>query len=185
MSRLVTLMLTALLLVGCSSVRVTQDYARDADFSSYRSFAWAQPSHVETGDPRLDNPLLNERIREAIETTLTARGYSLVATEQADFLVRYHTVVRSRVEYQRSGVTVGSGYYTGRAGVGVALDFPYGSREYDEGTLIIDFLQPQTGDLIWRGTGVRPLEDTPTPERRDEIVYDVVQRILAQYPPGQ
>lgn len=185
MSRTLTLTLLLLLLAGCSSVRVTQDYAKTAAFADYQSFAWAQPAHPETGDPRLDNPLLHERIQEAIEVTLQERGFRMVEPENADLLIRYHTAVRSRVEYQRSSVTIGTGYYSGRAGVGIAMDYPYGSREYDEGTLIIDFVTPQSGELIWRGTGVRPLEETPSPERRDEVVSDVVQRILDQYPPAR
>ncbi len=184
MSRLIVLLIAVVLAAGCSSVRVTQDYAKSAEFARYQAFAWATPSHPESDDPRLANPLLHERIHVAVEDALAARGFRVVEdAAAADLLIRYHTAVRSRVEYQRSGVTIGTGYYSGRVGYGVALDYPYGSREYDEGTLIIDFLDPTTGDLVWRGTGVRPLEETPTPERRDEIVRDVVERILAQYPP--
>jgi hypothetical protein len=183
MSRLIVLLIAVVLAAGCSSVRVTQDYAKGAEFARYQAFAWATPSHPESDDPRLANPLLHERIHAAVEDGLRARGFRLVNAAEADLLMRYHTAVRSRVEYQRSGVTIGTGYYSGRVGYGLALDYPYGSRDYDEGTLIIDFLDPATGDLVWRGTGVRPLEETPTPERRDEIVRDVVERILAQYPP--
>ena len=183
MLRLIVIAVAVMLMAGCSSVRVTQDYAKTAAFDGYQAFAWASPAHSPSEDPRLDNPLLHERIQKAVENTLMARGYRMVDAGEADVLIHYDTVVRSRVEYQRSGVTIGTGYYSGRVGYSVAMDYPYGSREYDEGTLIIDFLDPATGDLVWRGTGVRPLEETPTPERRDEIVNDVVERILAQYPP--
>ena len=175
-----------LLLAGCSSVRVTQDYAKTADFSAYRVFAWDMPRHRETGDPRLDDPLVHRRIQQAIESQLAARGYRFVAEPaQADLLVRYHTLMEDRIEASHSSVTVGTGYWWSRTGVAVGLDYPYGAREYDEGTLLIDFVTPGSGELIWRGTGVRPLADAPTPEERDEIVNDVVQRILAQYPPGK
>ncbi|HEV56981.1 MAG TPA: DUF4136 domain-containing protein [Phycisphaerales bacterium] len=183
MPRLLLLLSLALLMAGCSSVRVTQDYEKTADFASYQAFAWSEPRHVETGDPRLDDPLLHARIQRAIETELTARGYRFVPAAEADLLVRYHALVQGRIETSRSSVALGTGYWWRRAGVGVAMDYPYGSREYDEGSLLIDFLSPASGELVWRGTGVRSVEDTPSSEERDRVVADVVKRVLDQYPP--
>ena len=183
MFRTLSLLLLAGLLSACSSVQVTQDYDKQADLAALKTYAWVPEPPKETGDPRIDNPLQHERIRAAIDSTLAEKGFTQVDGADADFLVAYHIAVRSRVEYQRSSVTIGTGYYTGRSGVGIALDYPYGAREYDEGSLLIDFLAPADRKLLWRGSGVRPVSETPDPAKRDEITTDVVQRILKQFPP--
>jgi len=41
------------------------------------TYAWA-PAQTESGDPRVDNDIMRERIRTAIDTNLAAKGYRQV-----------------------------------------------------------------------------------------------------------
>ncbi|MDH3521427.1 MAG: DUF4136 domain-containing protein [Myxococcales bacterium] len=165
------------LLSGCSSVRVTSDFDPNANFSALQGYAWLAASQPPTGDPRLDNTLLDARIRNAIEAELGKRGHRKVAPAAADFLVAYYVAVESKVDVE----TIYRSY--GRAGWGGGGSADTVVREYEEGTLLVDLLQPQSGDLLWRGTAQTRLRDARTPEARDKYVKEVVGRLLAAYPP--
>ncbi len=51
---------------GCHSIQVSQDYDSSKDFSSLKTYEWQAKSQPKTGDIRVDNPLLDARIRSAI-----------------------------------------------------------------------------------------------------------------------
>jgi hypothetical protein len=56
--------------------------------------------------------------------------------------------------------------------------------EYEEGTLILDFIDGTSENLVWRGTGQKALDDTPAPpEEQERRLRSVVAQILAQFPP--
>lgn len=67
------------------------------------------------------------------------------ATERADFLVRYHAALDRKID----GSTIDR-YYGPRLG-GPAVSETV-VREYDEGTLLLDMVDRQTGRLLWRGS---------------------------------
>jgi hypothetical protein len=62
------------LLTACSSVQVNMDYDPTEDFSTYKTFAWLPKSSEPTGDYRIDNELLDARIRAAVDRNLQERG---------------------------------------------------------------------------------------------------------------
>ena len=174
----------ALWLGGCTSIRVSQDYEVASDFSRYRTFEWAQAAQPNTGDIRVDNPLLDARIRKAVERVMLGRGFHQADAKASDFRVAYRLVIQSRIESSPVSVGVGTGFGIGSGsygGVGV------GSTRidsYEEGMLIIDFTDTNTGDLFWRGTGSKRLSRQSDPLNTTEVVNSVVDKILAQFPPS-
>ena len=88
--------------------------------------------------------------------TLTGYGYQEVDAEEADFHVTYHVSSQERY-YNRGprfgfGVSTG-GYYGGgyRGGSSVRVGATYYSHNYEEGSLIIDIIERDSGELVWRG----------------------------------
>ena len=57
LARRAWLLLTAVSL-SCASLQVNVDYDPGKDFSSYRTFTWFPRAQPETGDYRIDDPLL-------------------------------------------------------------------------------------------------------------------------------
>lgn len=169
--------LLALALADCSSVRIDTDYDPNADFSALRSYAWLAETQPPTGDPRIDSALVDARIRGAVDAQLAERGLVEVDASRADFLVAYHVAVERRLDVQ----TIYRSY--GRAGWGGAGYSDTVVRDYEEGTLLIDFLRPRTGDLLWRGSAQARLREQRTPEARDAYAQMIVGKILAAYPP--
>jgi hypothetical protein len=169
----------ALLLFGCSAVTVSQDYEIGADFSRYRTFDWVSAEQPRTGDIRVDNPLLDARIRSAVEQTLLSKGYVKKSDGRPDMLVAYHLTIRSRIEGDRfrSGFGYGRYPYWGGAGFETTI------RQYDEGMLVIDIGDAAGNRLIWRGTGTRRVTEKASPQETTRIVNQTVNEILNQFPP--
>lgn len=171
-------------LSGCASVQVSQDYDVASDFSRYQTFDWAFGVQPKTGDIRVDNPLLDARIRKAVEQALAGKGLRQADKSPPDFTVTYQMVVQSRIESSPVSIGVGTGFGIGSGsygGVGVGSS---SVDSYDEGILIIDFTDAKNGDLFWRGTGSKRLKQQSDPLKTTEEVNAVVDKTLAQYPPS-
>jgi hypothetical protein len=174
----------ALALSGCTSVRVNQDYDVASDFTRFQTYRWTEETQPHMGDPWVDNPLLDNRIRQAIEQVLAGKGFRRSGKEATDFTVAYRLVIQSRIESSPVSIGVGTGFGIGSGsfgGIGVGTS---SVDSYDEGTIIIDFTDSNSGDLIWRGTGSKRLSRQSDPQKTTEIVNAVVEKILAQYPPS-
>lgn len=169
-------------LAGCASVKVNQDYEPGTDFSAYRAFDWKSAAQPRTGDIRVDNPLLDSRIRKAVESTLEAKGFNKTGPTGADFLVDYNLSIQARID--SSPVSVGTGFGIGGGGsfggIGIGTDT---IESYDTGLLVIDFYDAKTGRMIWRGSGSKRLGRQADPANNAEEINVLVDKILAQFPP--
>ncbi len=175
------LLLTFLLaiLLSCSGVRVSQDYDVSVDFSEYRTFAWVSGKQPKTGDIRVDNQLLDNRIREAVDWTLIAKGFRKTTDGTSNLLVAYTLTIRSRLESDTVSTGFGYGGYPYWGGAG----FETRVREYDEGMLVIDIGDAKQNKLLWRGTGTRRVTEHSDPKKTTEVINKTVAEILAQFPP--
>lgn len=55
--------------------------------------------------------------------------------------------------------------------------------KYEEGILIIDFVDAKTKKMFWRGTAKANVENVDTPEKSWTIIKAAVNEILKKYPP--
>ena len=170
--------------VGCSTVRVSQDYPADADFSNISSYAWAPETKEETGDLRVDSPLMEDRIRNAVEQKLAEKGVLKTDRPGADVLVRYRFKIREKIRSDDVRGGFGFGYGTHGGVGGVMIGTGANVQTYDEGTLAVDLIRPGAGDLIWRGVATFRVPDHPSPEETTGQINEAVGKILAQFPPG-
>ncbi len=56
-------------------------------------------------------------------------------------------------------------------------------NEYEEGTLLLDFLHPESHQLFWRGSASALISENVTPEERQAKVRAAVEKILERFPP--
>lgn len=173
---------------ACSALQVNHDYDPSADFAQYRTFAWAPDPPPGSGHLLIDSPLMDRRIRTAIETTLKSKGYTQVESGRPDFFVTYQLVVKTQIDVNTVGPAfVWRGYPFGYRGFPHpywgGIDYMTYVDQYEVGTLIIDFTDAQTHQLFWRGIGERRLSQQSTPEKTTEMVNRTVAEMLAQYPP--
>ena len=166
-------------LVDCVTVRVSQDYDPAADFSGLRTWAWMPGPQPKTGDLRVDSPLINARVRAAVDATLAARGFVPAGDAAPDFRVGYHLSLEQKLSVQTVDTYYGYGRHGRWGGAGTQTYV----NQYDEGTLIIDVADARREQLVWRGWGSRRISRSPTPEKTTQVIDDAVARILAQFPP--
>ena len=170
---------------GCASPpAVHHDYDPAIDFHSYQTFAWLpQPTMSTTGvasDAEVRNQLLDKRILRAVGEGLTAKGLT-VDTENPDLMLAYHIGVADKISVSNWGYGYPRGYGRWGGGGGSSTDI----SSYTEGTLILDFVDGKTKELVWRATGTDALRSNPTPEQVDKGIEDIVTRMLAMFPPKQ
>jgi hypothetical protein len=169
--------------VGCSRVQVSQDYRKTADFSNIYSYAWTSDVQEKSGDIRVDNPLMDERIRAAVAANLSAKGLRAVPAGEADVKILYNYQIRQKIRSDdtRGGLAVGYGAYS--RGGGIVFSTGSDVKSYDEGLLVIDFLHPKDGELLWRGNATFPVSEHSAPEKITDLINEAVEKILAQFPP--
>ena len=170
-----------ILLAGCSSVQVSQDYDLHADLSKFGTWQWKYPVQVATGDIRVDNPLLDRRIRRSVEKHLSGRNIML-AGETPELYLVYNLAVERQIysDSYYSSVGVGSYYHPWYGGIGTETRI----YQYDESRLTIDILSSGTDALLWRGVGTYRFKTYKTPQAAAEAIQKTVDKILMQFPPA-
>lgn len=179
MKKLLLLAVSAGLLSGCSSVSVNRDYNTAIDFSGLKTYAWQHAEQPQTGDPRIDNDLHDERVRMAVNQILAAKGFRLGDRADADFLVVYYVENQRKLSSGSMSVGMGKSSY-GRHG---SVGYSTGVSEYDQSNLIIDVMDPADEKMIWRGVGTRAAYDGSSPKKMTKIVDEMVAKILKKFPP--
>ena len=136
---------------------VQTDYDPHVNFAQYHTFAFQRGRIVSRlGTNDTDNTLLDNRIRSAVESDLPAKGLQPVA-QNPDLVVAYIAGAQNRQQIEDLGPTPYAGpFFPGsfgfrRAGAwwGPGYDQFY-VHDYTEGTLILDFVDPHTQQLVWR-----------------------------------
>jgi hypothetical protein len=153
-------MVAAALLSACVTVRSSA--VPGADLAQYQTFGWAQPA-----DPSVERSPAGQTIRNQIAGSLQQKGIVQAGQGKSpDFLVSYHVVLRDRV-YGGWGWG-GWGYWGG--------DW----YTYTEGTIVVDFIDPRTGTVFWRGSARRDVDDPSNPNLHD--VASAVDKLMKKYP---
>ena len=178
MKHFVSLMFVLILAVffGCSSVSSSFDYDPAVDFSKYKSFKIHKGESIP-GDDLEKHPLVKKRILNSVINELKSKGYEVVESGDADMLIVIHAGVKERMEITDWG---SYGWYNPWWG-------SYGGRidvnQYEEGTLVIDMVDAEEDELVWRGLGTQIVEEYSTQEKMQQRIDTYVAKILANFPP--
>jgi hypothetical protein len=146
-----------LVTTGCVSVKTRT--APGIDLSRFQTFSFFEPT-----DPTqiaFTRSLAGQSIRNQVAADLRQKGMVEVAAGQpTDMVVAYHARLQRRFNYVGWGYGPGWSYGWGWGGY-------YGRpmvSEYTEGTIIVDFLDPHTKTVVWRGTASGGVNDEFNPD---------------------
>lgn len=167
-------------ITGCSSVSVTHDYDSSTDFTALKTYAWQHETQPKTGNPRIDNDLVDDRVRNAVDSVLAEKGFVRGQEADADFLVAYFVQYKQRIGGSSVSFGIGAGRYDRYGGVGYNTSI----SDYDEGWLTIDVIDRESEKMIWRGIGIRATYESSNPKKVSKIINNAVARILKDFPPG-
>ena len=128
------------LLVGSAAAQSVQsDFDRTFQFSNLKTFSFVVQRRGAT-DPLSTDTLNDGRIKTGLESQLIANGFRM-ETEKADFVIAYYVTTKNKLSVQDYGY--GPPRWFG--GRNLRVD------QYSEGTLMVDFIDTRTNQVIWRG----------------------------------
>lgn len=169
--------------LSCATIQVNQDYDPATDLSGLKTFAWTSPTQPASGDPRIDNPLRDDRIRSAVERVLAQKGFTLSTAGTPTFMVRYQYLLYNRIDTGGGGIQFGIGSFGSHGGIAIGTGTGGRAGTVDEASLVIDIVAPTSDDLLWRGTGTERFKTYDDPVKATAAIHTLVEKILAQFPP--
>ena len=166
---------------GCAGPKVLTDFDPSAEFSAFRTYAFAGRTDLDQGGV-LDNPSVRKQIEEMVGRQLIAKGLREVDVEgRSDLLVDFWVDVKDKQRVLSTGMAGGAS--GGRYGSGAGYHGNIGNTyEYQEGTLIVDLVESSKKELVWRATIVAILRGSP--EKNLELADKGVAKAFEAYPPA-
>ena len=164
------------LTISCSPIySVKYDYDTKTDFASLKTYDWL-PIPAKADIDKLNI----ERIKNAVNSQMTAKGLRK-SPDNPDFLIASHVGSKEKVRVADWGYGYGpyGGYWGGHWGPRGGVS----AYQYEEGSLILDFVEPKSKKLIWRGSAKAQTDNVKTPEKREKLIAEAVQKILEKFPP--
>ncbi len=161
-----------LLFVGKSSAQqVKTDYDHNANFGQYKTYSWEK---VQTKDP-----LLVDRIKNAVNSALAAKGWTLVPSGGDAEVFAIETT-----QNQQTLDTFYNGFGGGRrwGGFGGFGDATTTTETYTVGTLVVDLFDAKTEKLIWRSSSSDTLSDKS--DKNTKNLDKGVNKMFKHFPPS-
>jgi len=142
-------------------IKIDSAFGPGIKFSNYGdSFSWAPVDKKDTGDSRADNPQLHELVRNTVEEQFQVKGYRKASADKPDFWIDYRIAAKQKTDMGSHGRT----------------------QNYDEGSLVLDVIDPGTRKLIWRAIARTELDNAMPPSVRKERIQTAVKRMLENLP---
>jgi hypothetical protein len=176
-SAILSSFITLIFITSCSSLDITSDYDPSQDFSKYKTYRWAKMKERNEGDLLAKNIKLWRRVQSAVDKSLKEKGFEKLDKGNPDFIVFIHAGVQQRMDvYQQGGYSYGGwwGPYGGYTTVSA----------YNQGTLVIDFVDRKEKELSWRGMASDVVRSYSDPQELQEEIDYVVSAILDDFPPN-
>lgn len=187
MKKLISISLIAALFImsSCSSLSVTSDYDKTADFTKYKTlsyYGWADNSD------KLLSPFDKERLEKSFGTEFSNRGMTY-QEENSDIVVALYIVTEQKQQTTATTTNMGGMYggYGGYYGYGPGWGWgggmsntTYNTYDYTVGTLVCSVFDAKEKKLVWEGTGSGEIDENP--QSREDGIPKAVAKIMAQYP---
>ena len=166
--------LLALLIVSCAPIHVNYDYDQAVNFNTYKTYQYY--GSMDTGLSELDT----KRLLNAIDAKMEAIGFSI--SENPDFFIDIKSEEYQGAQRQTVGVGVGG---TGRnVGGGISIGLPIGQANINR-QITIDFVDENKKQLFWQAISESSFNPKSSPEKREELLNAIVEKVLSSYPPKQ
>lgn len=167
-------------LTSCSSVKVSYDYDKQASFTNYKTYAFTEEAMKLPFDD-----LNRDRVIRAVETELTAKGFS--KSENPDVLIDINIKAQKRTEATATNNGGYGGYgYRGRYGYGGGFSTTQISyNDYIDGTMFINMVDKSTEKIVWQGRGTKTIDEDASADKREKNINYAVKQIFTKYPPGK
>lgn len=158
-----------LLVVGSLAAQdVTTNSMPGTDFTKFHTYKW-----VAIEGATYPNQILDQEIKNSIDSQLSAKGLTKTDGEKADLYVGYQTAIDQQKQWNAFGMGRGFG-----GGMGTAT-----SSTIDIGTLVLDMYDPSTKQLVWTGRATKTLDPSKNQEKNLQNLNKAMVKLLKNYPP--
>ena len=164
----------AVLVTACAGPKFEQDYNPGTQFDrGWGRYEWRGGQSQIPG-------VEHSRLKRVAQEAMAAKGYRL-DNDNPQFYVSLNGATRAaRGGGKTLGLSIGLPI-GGNAGVGLG-----GSKSLDntnqEGVIVMDFIDAQTDELVWRGSAAG-IDLKQFELSREDQLKNLVAKLLAQYPP--
>ncbi len=186
--RNLTALVLGVVLLGmssCSTLQVTTDYDKTADFTKYKSieyYGWNE------GTDKLMNEFDKNRIENAFANEFANRDLDIVEKGEGDLVVSLFLVLDQKTSKTAHTTHLGGAfggyygdYYSYGPGFGMGHSTTtFSEYEYTVGTLIVDVFDAETKKLVWQGIGTGTVDDNP--QTREKHVDKAVAKVMENFP---
>jgi hypothetical protein len=170
------LIASVFLFVSCSSVQVSSDFDRDANFASYKTYTFTK----EALELPVDD-LNRRRIIDAVTNELALKGFT--KSDNPDVWIDMNIIAQQK---QTATATSSPSYYGGGYRYGWGGGFSTTTinvENYVEGTLFVDMIDASKKQLVWQGRAVKTINPDASASTRESNIKNAVKQIFTKYPP--
>ena len=160
----------ALFLIACSSMSVSYDFDPDIDFQQYKTYRWMRTTSARLGVQK--NSLADKRIRYHASFHIDQTGLK-AAEGETDLLVVYYVATQNQYNVTAVGYSYGSRWGTSAVAVST----------YKQGTVILDFVDRDKQELVWRGVASDDFNHNASKEEIDAKLDNMFYNMVLNYPP--
>lgn len=168
--------------VGSSiaSAETNSYFDKQYEFNTLKTFTFKSQHRIST-DPIANNRFWGRAISGEVAKDLQSNGFEQASKGQrADFLVAYYVGLKQKYDVQ----VMGYGYpgFWGprrfRWAWGWPSDVDVWKVPYTDSTLIVDIIDGQTNQLIWRGYDANTIDMKKPDKRLDKAVDSLVKKFV-------
>ncbi|MEP1473148.1 MAG: DUF4136 domain-containing protein [Halieaceae bacterium] len=170
--------LLALVTACATPLEATTDFDRSFDFNGVQKIAFTPVNRMDASAIRISDMQIS-RVNEALADELRRKGMQVVDNaSDADMLLTWHLVTQERTDVRTYNSM--STYNCWRCGPSVS---DVSVRQYTQGTLIVDLIDPMRNQSAWRAIIESRLSSKPSPEDAAEKRTEAARAIFAEFPP--
>lgn len=164
---------------GCATpIEATMDYDQRFDFDEVKTIA-LQPVDRDSVNSIRISDMQVQRIDDTITRELERKGFTVADDNaSADLYLTWHLVTEERTDVR--SYNSASYYNCWRCGPAVS---DVSVRQYTQGTLIVDMIDPQRNRSVWRSVIESRLKSQPNPDQAAERREEAARAIFAEFPP--
>ncbi len=158
------------LIAACASgPTINTDFNPTTNFAQYHSFGFKSTEQIP-------DPIVESRIQSAVTAALTSKGWTL-NNQNPDIWVVPHVAMSEQTQLN----TYNQGWGYGRWGGGPSTTTV---EKIPVGTVLIDLVDAKASQLVWRGTASNTLQQSASPEQRQQNLNSAMQDLFKNFPPG-
>jgi hypothetical protein len=194
MTRIIVLLALASVALSGIAQKVRVDFDHGRDFSSYKTYRWAEFPEAQSPYVQFPNPLLRKRIEVFVQDALAARQLTRVE-RGGDLLVDYAVKIRAEPQFVTFTDTAGPGWGWGGwgwAGPG-CCGWGWGgwsssfstttTQTIWTGTLVVSMMDTRQKQLVFQGVSTDIISSKAT--KNTQRLQKGISKIFEKYPPNR